>query len=500
LGKYFPEVGDSYDTDRDKLVIYTDLVCIQSNRWIDVQEEDRYIPFYFKTNSPLDDEQEELMIKYIEKYTDTIGVLLILIRKLGSDTCEYRCLLSPIGESVGGDILYVSEKDSYKMKENLSILEKDYCFLTSDPNCGKAHVESKELNGIWYIPTDLGDMENKYTVKNHSLASKITNIPCQDGIFYNLSDHQKMLINDIGEKKLPSIKVEKRKLLGLVNKLIKTEDPLYTPVKLKECLKNGRFHFYDAQEFFRILSEVKNDDVSSVITDTPVDIIISLRELEIPYIATKNNYNDLYEITFLKNEQDLKKIDFNINDIVIEGCKNNTLINEGGYSDLCKLDTIIIDGYGICTTDGDIVYSNPETGKTLPFDIIHSFNTYKNGLDIMIKNYNPHKFVNITIPVEIEIDVIDDCHVSIYIKTEKEELFLSENIVMEHRPGEIELLKHLIKKLWKKGYLFNNYGLACAHYHGKYETGCIEKPWWFLQENNQDLDRSRDMINFISIE
>ena len=99
--------------------------------------------------------------------------------------------------------------------------------------------------------------------------------------------------------------------------------------------------------------------------------------------------------------------------------------------------------------------------------------------------------------------MIDDCHVSITLETKKEEVFICENVDMKHRPGEVELLKQVIKKMWKKGYFFNDYGLACAHKYGKYEIGCIQKPWWFLPDRPGDEDesgeiRTQNMIRFIS--
>ena len=500
VSKYFPEVGDTSST-ADNLVDSSDLVRIQSNRWIDIEETDRYIPFCFKTEKALDSDHEQLLIKYIESMSDTEGVFLILVRKLGSDSCEYRCLLTPISppdsSPSGGNVLYVTEKNSYELKEKLSLLEKGCYFLGTDPNCGNAYDESKELNGMWYVPFSDNLKLDKYTVPNHSLASKIMGIPCQDGVFHSLNDTQKSMIKDIGDKKLPSIKVDKRKLIGLVDRLLKTEDPLYTPVKLKESLRDGKIHFYDKEAFFKILSEVESDDVSTAITSEPVDPIMALRENEVPYVMSGNNYNELYEIIFLKGDENLNKIGFSINDMVLEGCKNYHEVFK--HSDLCKLDTIIIDSHGVCAEEGDIIYKNPGTGKILPFDLIHSFNTYKNGLDVRIKGYNPHREVNITIPMEVDVDIIDDCHVSITIRTSKEEVFICENLNMKHRPGEVELLKQIIKKMWKKGYFFNNYGLACAHHHKKYELGCIQKPWWFLPEREESGEvRTQNMIRFIS--
>ena len=185
-----------------------------------------------------------------------------MVRKLGSESCEYRCLLTPISPPdsapSGGNVLYVTEKNSYDLKGKLSILESGCYYLSDDPNCGKAYDEAMELDGVWYLPirgkntSDIEVDEDRYTVSNHFLASKIMGIPCQDGVFHSLNDTQKSMIKDIGDKKLPSIKIDNRKLIGLVDRLLKTEDPLYTPVKLKECLKTGKVHFYDASEFFKL--------------------------------------------------------------------------------------------------------------------------------------------------------------------------------------------------------------------------------------------------------
>lgn len=510
VSKYFPEVGDAPPTTGD-LVENESLVCVQSNRWIDIEEADRYIPFCFKTEQPLDDDREELMVKYIENYTDTEGVFLILIRKLGTDSCEYRCLLAPITEisdsrgkvtynTSGGNVLYVTEKDSYDMKQKLSVLEKDKCFLTKNPGVARCYRETVQIGGIWLVPKDTDLSQDKYTIQNHQIASKMLDIPCHDGVFIGLRDSQKSMLKQIGEKCLPSVRIQRSKLIGLVDKLIRTGDPLYTPVKIKESLKNGTIHFHDSKSFFKMLSEVENDEVGSAITDEPTDFIMALRENGIPFVATGNNHNKLYEIIYLRGDHSLEKIGFEINDVVMEGCKNYQTVKR--FPDLCKLDTLIIDGYGVVAHEGDIVYRNPGTGKILPFDIVHSFNTYKNGLDITQSDYDPHKNVNITIPVEVDIDVIDDCHVSVSLRTSKEEVFLVEKIAFQNRrPGQIEMLRHLIKKLWKKGYLLSNYGLACAHHYGKYETGCIQKPWWFLPETLEsvnDKDRTDDMIRFIS--
>ncbi len=519
VAKYFPEVGDAPSGAGD-LVENEGLVCIQSNRWIDIEEADRYIPFCFKTEQPLDDYQEELMVRYIESYTDTEGVFLILIRNLGTDSCEYRCLLAPINEISsskedevfpsggnvlsysGGNVLYVTEKDSYEMKQKLSILEKDTCFLTTDPNCGKCYQESIEIDGVWMVPKECDLSQDKYTVHNHQIASKMLDIPCHDGVFVGLRDGQKSILKQIGDKCLPSIRVQRSKLIGLIDKLIESGDPLYTPVKIKECLKNGTIHFHDSKTFFKMLSEVENDEVGSAITDEPTEFIMALRENGIPFVASGNKHNKLFEVVYLKGEHSLEKIGFNIDDVVMEGCKNYHHVKR--FPDLCKLDTLIIDGHGVVAHEGDMVYRNPGTGKILPFDIVHSFNTYKNGLDIKKSGYDPHKDVNITIPLEVDIDVIDDCHVSISVKTNKEEVFLCEKLPLRsRRPGHIELVRHLIKKLWKKGYLLNDYGLACAHHYGKYETGCIQKPWWFLPKPDVDRDispdtRTDDMVSFIS--
>lgn len=518
VAKYFPEV-DNAPSGSEDLVDNEGLVCIQSNRWIDIEESDRYIPFCFKTEQPLDNHREELMVKYIESCTNTVGVFLILIRKLNSDSCEYRCLLAPITETFspfgeddtvspsGGNVLYVTEKESYKIKQKLSVLEKDTYFLTTDPRVAKCYQETVQLDGIWVVPEKCDSEQDKYTIHNHQMASKMLNIPCHDGVFIGLSDNQKNMIKQIGDKRLPSVRIQRSKLIGLVEKLIKTGDPLYTPVKIKESLKGGTIHFHDAKSFFKILGEVENDDVGSAITDDPTEFIMALRENGIPFVASGNNHNKLFEITYLKGENCLEKIGFDINDIVMEGCKNYDTVKS--FPDLCKLDTLIIDGYGVTAHEGDIVYRNPGTGKILPFDIVHSFNTYKNGLDISQPNYDPHKDVNITIPIEVVIDVIDDCHVSISIKTNKEEVFLCETFPLQNRrPGQIELIRYLIKKLWKKGYLLSDYGLACVYHYGKYETGCIQKPWWFLPKTSEItgediLDvpadtRTNDMISFIS--
>lgn len=483
ITEYFPETKEEY-TDNTKTTVLSDLVSIYSNRWIDIKDEDKYIPLVFKMTKELSDHQEELMVKYIEKLSSVKNVHMGLIKKLGLNSCEYRCF-------IGDSILYVSEKNSYDIKNKIKIFQDSF-FLSIDPNCSAAYPESKELDGIWYTSKKINP--TKYTIENYHIASQMLDIKCDDeGIFHNINCHQKEMLQDIGNKKLPSVRVGKRKIIGLVKKLISLEDPLYTPVKIRECLKRGKIHFYDARQFFDILSEVKDEDVKTILTKHPIKHILTMRENEIPYVYSDNYNDDSHEIIYSSDKKNIEESDLDIDGLLSQACDNMDDIKE--HDDFSKLDCIIEKNKSVCIKQGDMIYLNPYDKKLIPFSYIHTASTYKNGLDIDKIDYRPHKSVKLNIPVEVVVDNIDDNHISITLKTNKEEQILYEKVKMKHRPGDIELLKTLIKKLWQKGYFLNDYGLACAHYYGKYIPGCIEKPWWFLPSEKNDIN---NLMRFIS--
>ena len=84
---------------------------------------------------------------------------------------------------------------------------------------------------------------------------------------------------------------------------------------------------------------------------------------------------------------------------------------------------------------------------------------------------------------------------SIKLKTHNEECYLDEDFHYSPDIVQEEELKHLIRKLWKKGYLHDDYGLANIIHYNNIKTGHIQKPWWF---QGKDERQAGDLILFIS--
>jgi hypothetical protein len=479
VGEYFPETEVIKDDNSDD-----DLVCVNSNKWIDIPESDRYIPFSFKSNCAIPDERFQLIKKYIEKRTNKENIFFQKIDKLGTDICEYRAY-------VGDEILYITEADSYKLKDEISIFKDGDKFITDDENRGRL-IEDEgvyEMGGIWF-----GNNQDRnidfFSIANPEEGSMIMDFSLSEGkVFYKPSPFICRCLKDIEKKKLPSCKIEKNKWFSLIQLLLKEEDPIYTPVKIKEMLKCGRFCFQNHSSFIEMLQNSSSlDDLKIKVTDRPGELLLKLRLSNTPYIMVEND--GIYEIIYHIENDHHPEAD--LNQILKENCKNHQELLENDQID--KLSLYIHDDYGLKIEKENMIYKNPYTENLLPSNIVHCHDTFLNGIDPPIENYDPHKKVKIEVPIEVEIKPIDETKVAIVISTHKEKECLYEGFHYPISPTSNEYIKAKIKKLWKKGYLLNDYGLTNLHHYNNYVCGCIEKPWWFQGENQK---QGQDLIEFI---
>lgn len=499
---YFPETSPhkEYEEGGDATEVSTNLVCVKSNKWIDIHEKDRYIPFSFSSECDLEEGRLDLMMAYIEKRTGTKGVYFSLIKRLGEKGgCEYYCY-------IGDDSLYVSEKDSYIMKEDLSSFERGDVFLTDDEHEGKCY-DVFSMEGVWHLPGDeRDDIETPlqaYFDKSKLGCDILALHDNYDGdYFYNLTPFYKEQLSQIEDGKLPSIVLEKKKWPGMIERVIRKEEPIYTPNKILDNLREGKFHFGNYPSFLEDLGNVKDCKVKVIVTDSPLDVIYNLKMNDIDFLLVEND--GIYEIVAQCESLPEYSPDFpSLEQHIINSCKNSDEILK--LTPLEQMDVFIDDGYGIKLDKKDMIYVNPHTGLPLPQNIIHSTGTLCSGIGIPVSDYDPHREVHIEVPVRVEVERIDDGHVSIYINTHQERCCLEGSFPhcspsgrkgdMKEEYYEENELKSLIRKLWTRGYLLDDLGLVSILYYNRMHEGLIIKPWWF---QHRDHRHANDLLKFIS--
>lgn len=499
VNNYFPQVSESenYEEGGDATTVLTDLVCVKSNKWIDVKEKDKYIPFTFTLECEIDSDRLELIKAYIENRTNTKGIYFSPSRILGSPECEYFCY-------IGDDSLYVTEADSYDMKEEMNIFKKgDRLFADSECE-GKCLKKCYKLEGrnIWFGNHQESLLQKgEDSLGHHSFFHK-SKLGCDilgihdnyNGEFFSdLLPYYKTQMNYIDRGKLPSVVIEKKKWIDMINCLLKKEDPIYTPITLMNSLREGRFSYGSHEEFMNDLKNVKDSpNVKIYVTEDPLDIVYSLKMNDINYVMFDND--DLFEIVaecdqlpeYVDNHESLTNH-------IKDSCKNHDEILQ--LSGLEQLNVFIDDDYGIKLDKDDMIFVNPYTGNMLPSNIIHSIGTLHTGIQIPIENYDPHKNIHIDVPIKIEIDRNDDRYISIHLKTHQEECCIEDKFPQHSCDHKDEDVESLIRKLWIKGYLLDELGLVSILYHDRMEKGCIRKPWWFQYKNHS---QANDLLKFIS--
>jgi len=485
---YFPETSDAnleeYEEGGDATIVATNLICVKSNKWIDILEKDRYIPFSFTSECTIDPKRSELMIRYIEKITDTKGIYLSEVKRLGENGCEYFCY-------IGDDSLYVTEHDSYNMKEDLSIFEKGDIFLTDKEHEGKCYDISHIEPGIWYSSEDVIENSRKTYFDKSQLGCDILALHDNyDGKYFNNLNpiHIEHLLQIEGGM-LPSAIIEKKKWPGMIDIMIRKEDPIHSPIKILKNLQKGRFHFGNFTTFEEDLKNVKDYKVHVIVTDKPLELIYTLKMNDIDYLLIEND--GIYEIiaqcdTFPECSSSFPSYE----DYIKDSCKNSKEILK--LPPIDQMNFFIDDGYGIKLERENMIYVNPHTKTLLPQNIIHSVGTLCSGIGIPIQDYDPHREVHIDVPVKVEIERINKEHVSIYVKTHQERYCLEENFPYHGEEDELEML---IRKLWVKGYLLDDLGLVSILYYNRMHKGSIIKPWWF---QHRDHHHANSLLEFIS--
>jgi len=197
---------------------------------------------------------------------------------------------------------------------------------------------------------------------------------------------------------------------------------------------------------------------------------------------------------FTSNHHDEGKL----NQILKDECKNCQELEN--LNCLEKLSLFVHDGYGFRVNKNKMIYANPYTNNLLPKHIIYSSDSYLHGVDVPISEYDPHKNISIEIPIHVKIEYLDKDKVSINISTHSEDYILYDifhSKEISESPVSEENLKYNIKKLWRRGYLLDDYGLVNICYYNNYVKGCIKRPWWFQgdsQEQSVQLLRFLDEI------
>lgn len=472
--EYFPET-ETIGEDEESTTVQENLVCIKSNKWVDIPKKDKYVPFVFRSTCDLDEERIELMKEYIESVTETEGIYFTVSKDL-----DYpgRCIYQTY---IGDETLYLTEADSNNLKCELSYFEEGDVFVTSDEMV-LPREEQIIKEGIIFSP------------KGKNIKSGERNYTNRKEIELVFGEHLHHVPDEallsIENEELPTHTLQGRKLFGFVEKLLKDEDPVHTPYKISKQLDQGGIQYVSYNNLLHTLENVPEVDVKSHVTEDPSVFLLTLRMNEIPFLATEND--GICEIIYGKcNEGEL--IDpQNIDDIITEQCKNHAELKK--LTPREKLDILIHDGHGIVINPEEMEYVNRYTGKLLPSSIIHTCGVSWKGFEAS-GAYDPHRNVHIETPVEIVIENLGSC-ISILLKTSQEESYLDENFHYCPTMVQEEELKHLVRKLWKKGYLHDDYGLANLIYYGNYKPGHIETPWWFQGKNPK---QARDLIRFIEV-
>jgi len=481
IGLYFPETNH-LEEESDKNTVIENLVCIHSNKWVDIPKKDRYVPLVFKTYDKIDDDRRLLMVKYIEKITDTVGIDFLTVERLGSCYTEYRVF-------VGDSVLYVSEDDHDNIREKISVFEKGCSFIGDSEGKAKNTKDSKDLDGIWYTK---GEVKNDYITEKPEQVSLILGLDPKDGILYDLSHQTIQNIMEIENKNLPKMRSEKGNWIKLVKNLVSKQHPVHTPVKILENINQGNFCVPKYTDFLDDLEGTYSKNTTTILTDRPVGIIYTLLSNYIPYIMTKNG--DIFEIIMENKDKKISMMgEEDLHQNIRESCKNIEEVEN--LDPVQKLDIVIDEGYALHMDKDNIQFSNKHTGKVLPFDMVHVFGSYKHGIRVPTVTYNPHEKVNIEEPIKIDIHSLDDSHVFVIISTEKEKFTVSEEFPFEGGDVKKEIFRNGLRKMWEKGYFLSDYGIVRAVDHGNYEDGCIQKPWWF---KSCSPDQTTDLIKFIS--
>ncbi len=468
--KYFPETESTNETRNGSTVVRNDLVCIKSNKWVDIPEKDKFIPFSFRSDCVLDDERTELMVRYIENVTSTKGVFFSILRNLGDNVCEYRCY-------IGDDSLYVSEADSYDIKKDLAIFENGDVFITDDKRAVQKETDGK-IGTIIFGREDVGERELIFP-HQHEIETMTGKSP---------SHLPRQWVDDIEDEKLPVMSIPKKNLPALVISLLEKEDPLYTPRKISQSLSRGGIHFGSYDLLKEELKKASPLDMMNHVTTDPHVFLLTLRVNDVPYIASEND--GITEIDYVEIPED--PIDpILYDDMIIKSCKNHAELRE--LDPELKLNILVHDDHGIVIDPQKMEFTNKYTGNILPKNIIHTHAW--SGLELQ-PGFDPHRHVHIDVPVTVTIEKISDHICSIVLRTYQEVEYLEDEFHCHLQMGEEETLKHLIRKLWRKGYLLDDYGLTHAHYYDEMKPGHIQKPWWFQAK---DENQARDLIKFISI-
>ena len=475
VNEYFPEteeVEDHKDVDNTQ----DNLVCIKSNTWIDIPKKDNYVQFSFRGTCEIEPKRIDLIVKYIETFTETSGVYLTSSKDMDlSERCVYQCY-------IGEEGLYMSEDNMEDLKSDLSYFEKGDVLVSYDEN-----VEP----GLNQICKD-GVIFSPHGKNIHPEKKKYSNQKDIDLIFGKNSEniHQDHVFS-LENEELPKHSIPSRKLFGFVESFLKNEDPVHTPYKISQQLDNGGIDFISYNKLLQLLEDVPEVEVETHVTEDPDLFILTLRVNEISFLVIEND--GIYEIIYVPLEANQKLIDpHHIDDIITKSCKNHVELKK--LNPRQKLDIFIHDEHGVILDPDNLCYCNPHTSKLFPPSIIHNGGVSWKGFEVPYGSYDPHVNVHIQIPVKVIFENLGNS-ISIKLKTPHEECYLDEDFQYSPTMVQEDELKHLIRKLWKKGYLHDDYSLANIIRYNNVKPGHIKKPWWF-QGNNKK--QTKDLIRFIS--
>lgn len=484
--KHFPEtVLNQPDEDG----FFDDLVEILSDKNIDIPEDENYVPVCFKSDCDIEPNRLNLIIKYIEKKTGFKNIYTVQTEKINSLICDYKCYIDE-------NEVYISEETMNDLKKDISEFDSNSFFITSDPKKAKHHekyLDLHEKENVWYVFSKPEKVLPGIKSDHPDMAMSILKIEGgDDGVFKNITPEEISGIETIDQKSLPSVEIPSTKIIGFVEKALESENPLYTPINLEKMISSGKFKFSDKENLMEILKNSPSDGkVKVVVTKDEKKIADMAKNLKIQ----KTNYligekNGVYEIFYSGEEfpNDLENIDL----IIKQNCLNHQDLTS--LSPVEKLDIFVHSGYGFKLDKENLDFVNPYTEEVFPRSIIYDTGTQSKGIGAGGKDF--HKNIFVDVPVEISIENIDNDRVAVNLKLEEKDKTIAEEMFLDDFPVEKKNLQLCFEKVWRKGHLLNDFGLAKFKHHGEIDLDCVCLPWWIQGKNK---NQTKNLIKFISL-
>ena len=324
--------------------------------------------------------------------------------------------------------------------------------------------------------------------RNHTINEMMKNKG--DEFLIHSNDDELNNFKKVEDNILPSYKIDDSFKLDLIIKLNNSGSPIYTPIKLNKMLQEDKIQFINYNDFTKTLSEVDNKNIKEYTNNDLEKIccfLYKLEMIEIEYIMIPDICG--YKILYKNSDSIVNDIDPDkYREFIIDNWSNNK--EELKNFPISKSKNIYYhNGFSFPIEKDNMIFTNPYDNSVLPLEIVHSCNCFINGIEL---NNNPHEKININIPAVFNFYNKDKDNIEIEIDTPVGKKILIEEFCIN---GDYHhFLENSLHRMWKKGYLLNDYGLGYYDKYNKIPENCIKSPWWF---KSNDKKKSKDLIIYL---